>query len=111
MADMKELRRKAALQPLPDDPADPQAMLGDDIAQGYGETAPAPANAARPRKPASRPGKSAAKSGGKIMTVRTQLPLDTYMEAKRLSIEEDTTISKLICSIVEAELRTLRRIK
>ena len=95
MADMTELRRQAALNPLPDDPASPEDTVKQSDSQGYGEAGPS----RQSRGSRGRKKKEAATS--KTVIVRIEIPIDTYMPLKRESLVTDTPISRLVCDMIE----------
>ena len=95
MADMSQLRRQATLKPLPDDPASPEATVRKSDDQGYGEADP-PAKTRSPRGGRRKPAASS-----KTVTVRIEIPVDTYMPLKRESLVSDTPISQLVCGLIE----------
>ena len=95
MADMSQLRRQAALKPLPDDPASPEETVTESDSQGYGEASPP----GRQRSTRGRKKKEAATN--KTVVVRIEIPIDTYMPLKRESLVTDTPISRLVCELIE----------
>lgn len=95
MADMTQLRRQAALKPLPDEPASPEATVSKSDAQGYGEAEPA----AKPRS--SRGGRRKPAPSDKKVIVRIEIPIDTYLPLKRESLITDRSISRLVCELIE----------
>ena len=95
MADMSELRRQAALKPLPDDPASPEETIKVAESQGYGEASPSG------KSSSSRGRKRKEAATNKTVIVRIEIPIDTYMPLKRESLVTDTSISRLVCGMIE----------
>ncbi|MDE0530487.1 MAG: hypothetical protein OXI01_03410 [Albidovulum sp.] len=93
---MSQLRRQAALKPLPDDPASPEETVTESDSQGYGEADPP----GRQRGTRGRKKKKEAATD-KSVIVRIKIPIDTYMPLKRESIVTDTPISRLVCELIE----------